>query len=210
MLNLILDLGVNDGSDLEYYLSRANKVVAVEANPGLTHQIEAKYSAHIKAGKLVVIQGVVTVDPSQQGDILFNIAPNDPAKSKIAKQGEVGKSNSVVPIRSVFLNDIFVRYGVPDYLKIDLEGYDKEILRFLHENPSSWPNYLSFERQYPPLIQEFFINSPYEHYNIVSFYNYKKIYGNRRDGKWGGDIGTIRRRRRKPLVHARRFIGNRQ
>ncbi len=51
---VIYDLGANTGDDIAYYLKKADKVVAVEANPTLAKQIESKYSAAISEGRLFV------------------------------------------------------------------------------------------------------------------------------------------------------------
>jgi hypothetical protein len=39
--NLIYDVGMNDGNDTAYYLSRGFRVVAIEANPVLVEQLSA-------------------------------------------------------------------------------------------------------------------------------------------------------------------------
>jgi predicted RNA methylase len=40
---LIYDFGANVGSHLDYYLEKADRVVAVEANPALCRAIEERF-----------------------------------------------------------------------------------------------------------------------------------------------------------------------
>ena len=51
---IIYDFGSNNGDDIPYYLEKADKVVAVEANPGLVAQIVSRFSKDIAAQKLIV------------------------------------------------------------------------------------------------------------------------------------------------------------
>ena len=42
-MNVIYDIGSNNGDDLRYYLLKANKAVAVEANPMLCEKTSATF-----------------------------------------------------------------------------------------------------------------------------------------------------------------------
>ncbi len=45
---IIYDLGANNGDDIPYYLRKADKVIAVEANPILSQEIEDRFPDDIK------------------------------------------------------------------------------------------------------------------------------------------------------------------
>lgn len=188
MIDLIIDLGAHDGIDLPYYLSRAKRVIAVEANPVLANGIKTKYQDEVSAGRLVVIDRVISVEGDGSQEVGFFIDPLDPGKSCIATEEQVIAGRNIALIRSVALKQIFNKYGRPDYLKIDLEGYDQKILQWLGKNPEYWPVELSFERVKPPFLDAFLRVSPYRYFNIVSFYNFEKIYGGR-GGKTAGPFG---------------------
>ena len=56
---VIYDFGANNGDDLPYYLKKAERVVAVEANPALCREMEERFSAEIAEGRLRVENCVV-------------------------------------------------------------------------------------------------------------------------------------------------------
>ena len=57
---IIYDFGANTGDDIPYYLKKGDVVVAFEANPMLTKEIERKYHQEILGGRLFVENCVIT------------------------------------------------------------------------------------------------------------------------------------------------------
>ena len=177
MLNLIIDLGAHDGADLPYYLSQAKRVIAVEPIPTLAAAIRSSFRPEIESGKLVVIERVIQVSRGHAEYIAFMIDPLKPGLSHIATEEEQQTAgSSVARIKSILLEKIFLEYGCPDYLKIDLEGYDKHIIEWLCDSQTYWPYELSFERLNATVLDRFLENSPYKYFNILSFYNPRKRY----------------------------------
>ena len=62
MFKLIFDLGANVGGNLEYYLTKAEKVVAVEANPSLCKGIRKKYHEYINSQNLYLVDACITLE----------------------------------------------------------------------------------------------------------------------------------------------------
>ena len=50
-MKIIFDIGMYDGRDTEYYLTLADKVVAVEANPALVSNAKNKFKKEIEEGR---------------------------------------------------------------------------------------------------------------------------------------------------------------
>ena len=50
---IIYDVGMNNGDDTAYYLSRGHRVVAIEANPLLAREVAVRFHTEIAAGRLV-------------------------------------------------------------------------------------------------------------------------------------------------------------
>ena len=65
----IYDLGANKGDDIPYYLQKADKVVAVEANPVLCDEIRNRFDAYIKNGKLFLENYVVTTSDTAAPEV---------------------------------------------------------------------------------------------------------------------------------------------
>ena len=52
---LISDIGMNDGRDAAYYVSKGYRVVAIEADPTLAEQGQHRFSDDIRAGRVTVL-----------------------------------------------------------------------------------------------------------------------------------------------------------
>lgn len=137
----VFDFGMYDGADTEYYLETGHKVVAVEANPALCAMASKRFAKYIDAGQLIIENVAIS---NQPGTIDLHICGQDLGSSSIdgdrlADRFSIGKS--AVP--TVTYDVLTRRHGKPAYLKVDIEGADKEcVLGLTHETA---PPYLSFE-----------------------------------------------------------------
>ncbi|MFM8497682.1 MAG: glycosyltransferase 61 family protein [Planctomycetia bacterium] len=141
---IIYDFGANVGGNLDYYLCKADLVVAVEANPSLCRAIEMQFAAEISAGRLVVENVVLVAERGPPSTPFFIHRHNHvlsqwprPPASKLGEFTEV-----VLPTRHVL--DVIGTYGPAHYIKIDIEHSDAVILRALLENHVR-PDYISAE-----------------------------------------------------------------
>lgn len=189
MLDLIIDLGAHDGGNLPYYLRRAKRVVAVEANPALATSISQQFVTEISSRRLSIIDRVIKVDDDESESVRFFVNQKRPGLSHIATESEVINSQNTLSIKCIRPEELFLNHGCADYLKIDLEGYDEIILDWLCKNPKYWPAYISFERVKLSALEKFLKESPYRYFNMVSFYNFRNIYGARK-GKTAGPFGS--------------------
>ena len=132
-MKIIYDLGSNNGDDIEYYLLKADKVIAVEANSKLCSLICSRFKREIKSQKLTVINAAIT--DGQTGKIRFYVNKKYhwlssliPPKKDKADQWEICTVDAI-PIEELVNN-----HGSPFYMKIDIEGYDENILNALHNS----------------------------------------------------------------------------
>lgn len=131
---IIYDFGANNGDDLPYYLKKADLVVAVEANPTLCRQIEERFSAEIQEGRLRV-ENCVVVDQGNDPEVYFYVHKRHHVLGQFPEPDEsvIGDYNKVrLPAQPVM--EILRKYGLPYYIKIDIEHYDEVILRELFRN----------------------------------------------------------------------------
>ena len=129
--DVIYDIGANDGDDIGYYLKKARKVVAVEANPVLAKQIQSKFSAAVASGALVVESCVVTSEPSGS-DVEFYVSTISDKLSQFGLPPVESRSlfdKVVLPARDIV--SLVRQHGAPYYIKIDVEGCDADLLRSL-------------------------------------------------------------------------------
>lgn len=142
--DLIFDLGMHEGWDTAYYLAKGFRVVAVDANPALCKAARQKFSKEVAYGRLTILNlGIAR----ERGDFDFYITRNKTDWSSFRKEfaarydGDV----EVVKIRCVTLDDLLTDFGVPYYLKIDIEGHDREAVLTLENWKEDLPRFVSVE-----------------------------------------------------------------
>lgn len=172
--DLIYDLGANVGGNLEYYLSKARKVVAVEANPELVSIIKREFSKYINQGRLVVISACLSLTKYQE-KVEFFVHKFESGLGRFTTPKFEPENYRSINVESITYGEIVDIYGLPDLVKIDLEGYDKEILAHLIDN-QLLPEYLIFENQGAAFLDRILKTGKYDSFNIVPFYNFSKFY----------------------------------
>jgi len=139
--NMIFDVGMNDGQDTAYYLYRGFDVVAVEANPALCATATQRFSKAVGSGALHIENVAVGMERSK---LPFYVSSKDIWSSfdhsAATKEGSTCTTIEVTCVRAA---DLFAKYGVPYYLKIDIEGADGYCLADLDAH--CLPKYVSFE-----------------------------------------------------------------
>src|SRR5450432_793339 len=120
----IFDVGMNNGDDTAYYLHRGFDVVAIEANPNLVDKVKIRFREAIKNGRLTILNvGIAEED----GTIPFWIC-DDHSEWSSFHRNVASRDNSAhheIPIRSRRFDSILKEFGMPYYLKVDIEGNDQ-------------------------------------------------------------------------------------
>jgi len=140
----VFDVGMNNGDDSAYYLSKGYKVIAVEANPILVQRARSRFQAEIARGQLV-IEPLGVWDYS--GEIPFWINEERDVFSSFersrASRGTM-RCHSV-EVDCVTFDTLLRKHGVPYYLKLDVEGAEAHCLRSLRL--IGLPDYVSVEAE---------------------------------------------------------------
>jgi len=140
--DLIFDIGMNNGDDTAYYLHKGYRVVAVEANPLLAEKASVRFSEAVRTGRLIILnQGIA----DSCGTATFWVNEQHDEWSSFIKE-IAGRHNLPcypVEVACIQLKDLFAEYGVPYYLKIDIEGNDIYCLQDLTK--TDLPVYVSVE-----------------------------------------------------------------
>ncbi len=143
-MRVIYDLGAHNGDDVTYYLKKAERVVAVEADPALAEEMRERFAKEIAAGRLVIENYVVTTT-SSGGEVPFYVHQGHSVLSQAARPDDtqMGVFKELrLPTKRIM--DIVGANGAPYYIKIDLEGLDGPVLRELFAH-GVFPPYLSAE-----------------------------------------------------------------
>jgi FkbM family methyltransferase len=177
----IFDVGMHKGEDTEFYLKKGYQVVAFEANPELVKLCATKFADEIKDGKLTIVEGaIIDFDfdtDSSNPNIQFyrnkNLSVWGTVDGNWAKRNEKkGTENEIVEVAKIDFKKCLEKYGIPYYLKIDIEGMDRVCLKALL-NFDKKPDYVSIESEkvsFTELKEEFdlFKNNGYSQFQIVN------------------------------------------
>ena len=189
MVDLIFDLGCNTGENLEYYLSRAKKVVAVDANQEACTIAKNNFAKNLNDGSLIVInRAVIPHDKLNDNPTvtLYKPAIDEIWSTRISSlQKEWGGKNSYVEysVQTTSIIELIRDFGTPAYLKIDIEGSEKHVLKDLLENelrPEDISVEIHNQEAYGMLVA---LN--YQSYQVIGFNGGKKKEYINRDGQSG-------------------------
>lgn len=117
-------------------------MVAIEANPVLAMEQEARFRRYVESGRLTVLNLGVG---KERGHFPFYVNGTHSEWSSFNKEiGTREGKYDEIQVDMLPLREIFERHGVPYYLKIEIEGYDFIALQELHGAPTK-PRFISIE-----------------------------------------------------------------
>lgn len=148
--NLIYDVGLHKGEDTDFYLKKGFNVVAIEASPDLVARAKVRFKEAIMNGTLRIIEGAIA-PPSAGAKIIFYANSTETVwgttKGEWAQRNEkLGHPSECIEVNRVDIAEIYRTYGVPFYLKVDVEGADRLVLEEL-KLFSNRPQYVSLESE---------------------------------------------------------------
>ena len=140
---LIFDIGMHKGEDTRYYLSEGYQVLAIEANPVLVDEAKEKFKRQIAAGDLTILN----IGIAQTESILpfyKNLRLSEWSSFDKSIGTRNGTPYEVINVQCTTTKKLFEQYGIPYYMKVDIEGYDYLCLQDLAENGEK-PQFVSCE-----------------------------------------------------------------
>jgi FkbM family methyltransferase len=94
--DLIYDVGMHDGCDTAFYLSKGFRVVAIEANPALVERARHRFAADIESGRVTILN--VAVAP-QAGPIEFWVNEKNEGWSSLQRRAASRQGTGCHPIK---------------------------------------------------------------------------------------------------------------
>lgn len=144
--DLVFDLGLHRGEDTAFYLKKGFRVVGVEANRELCNFVEDRFSAAIADGRLTVVNRAIA---SSAGPVTFYRNVNRSVWGTIdpewaARNARLNAESTATVVEGVTMLDLINEFGVPYYLKVDIEGLDLVAVKALSAIKDR-PKYISIE-----------------------------------------------------------------
>jgi len=152
--DLVYDVGLHKGEDTDYYVKKGFRVIAFEADPDLAEQCRTRFQKEIENGKLTIVEGAIvdsSLEKAQDKVVKFYKNRDNSVWGTVAhdwahRNEDLGTSNEIIEVPAVSFPDCLKKYGIPHYLKIDIEGMDAVCLEALTQFEEK-PDYLSIESE---------------------------------------------------------------
>jgi len=130
--DLCFDIGANYGNRIELFLLLGAKVIAVEPQDECVEYLKRKYR-----NKIIIEQKGVGAESGIK-DFYVNDASALSTFSEDVKSNSIwGNGNfelkDVRKIEIITLDSLIAQYGAPSFIKIDVEGYEPEVMKGLSQ-----------------------------------------------------------------------------
>jgi FkbM family methyltransferase len=144
---MIFDLGFHVGDDTAYYLHLGYKVIAIEANNILYKQGKERFSKEILEGRLVLLNKAFNKHSGLHVDFYINPDRSDLSTCDKSKVEYWDVKPIVAPVETLNYSRLIETYGMPYYIKCDIEGLDYLLIKQISEYSKIFdvPECLSFE-----------------------------------------------------------------
>jgi len=147
--DLIYDVGLHLGEDTAYYLALGYRVVAFEANPDLVERCRRRFAAETATGRLVIVPGAIapvgsppTVTFYRNVKSVWGTISADWAE----RNAKLFRGSTPITVPTVDFGDCIARFGVPQFMKVDVEGVDGLVIETACALEDG-PLYLSMESE---------------------------------------------------------------
>ena len=140
---MIFDFGFYNGLDAIFYIKKGFKVVALEANPVMAKKGIEKFKKYIEEGKLMLINKAIFDEVGVMDFYVNDIYSS--WKRWIAEYN--GVKAKLITVETTTLTELCKEYGVPYYIKVDIEGCGVHVARHLLTLEKK-PQFISFETRW--------------------------------------------------------------
>lgn len=161
---LVFDIGSNNGDYSSIFLKYSSKVISIEPQNNLCQLQHKKFQNEVDSNRIFIEN--IAISPRSGKTKLFRNSKSVLSSTSekyqsqvIPKEFSFTKNIETIMVETKSLDDLISKYGKPNYIKIDIEGNEKEaILGLSHPIPL-----ISFECTLP-----YFKKEMYETINLLT------------------------------------------
>ncbi len=138
--DLVFDIGAHIGSKADKFLQKGAKVICIEPQPSCVKELHKRFNNNVNV--IIIGKGIA----AKSGKMLLSICSVAPTISSLSNRWKKGRFSNYewdqqIEVEVTTLDEVIQQYGVPKYCKIDVEGFEYEVLRGLSKKIP----FLSFE-----------------------------------------------------------------
>jgi FkbM family methyltransferase len=129
--DLAFDVGANLGDHVDLLRAIGCRVVAVEPQPKLAADLEERFAAD---GDVVIVPKALASAPGSGSLTLSDshviASMSDEFRAATGASGRFGASQwtETIEVQTTTLDELIAAHGVPAFCKIDVEGFEREVL----------------------------------------------------------------------------------
>jgi FkbM family methyltransferase len=145
-MKTIFDFGLHEGFDTEFYLKKGFRVVAVDASPQFRDAVRRRFADEIGGGRLIIIDKAIAERAGEA--ITFYVRTDKDGWSSIDREiaERDGIASTPLAVETTTTGELIAAFGVPHYLKCDIEGADNLVLAQLSREARK-PPFISAEAE---------------------------------------------------------------
>lgn len=142
--DLCFDIGANAGDRTAVFLDCGAKVIAVDPQPVCVAQLKKRFTRN---DRVVVVDKAMGAEPGEAemqlsgADTISSLSPEWIKRVKASGRFSGYAWNKSIKVAMTTLDELIAAYGRPSFCKIDVEGFEVEVLQGL----TSAVDMLSFE-----------------------------------------------------------------
>lgn len=135
--DVVFDIGANIGVYSEVFQSVGARVIAVEPNPEVAEQIAWTTSRE----RVTIVNAAVGGTAGKCKLFVNEVTVISSVSADWVEREQGGKWVKEIEVDMVAIDDLVAKYGMPRFIKLDVEGFEVTALSGMTEQPE----YLSFE-----------------------------------------------------------------
>lgn len=173
---IIYDFGANIGLNIPYYLLKADKVVAVEANPALCEVMRRRFATRIVDGSLVVENCAIGDERTKHSEVRFYLHKTNSVLSQmVLPTVEDAVHFEEIRVKARSAAELIREHGEPLYVKSDVEQCDHLVLADLFA-ASIRPPFISAEAHSTDILYLLAHVGGYERFKLVRGFTVHKVF----------------------------------